>query len=71
MRAAIYGRLRAHFQFHNERKLFPEVHHHTRFSANIYGPWRDEPDFEHLANLFAASTVDACQDHLGNGPFQE
>ena len=37
LRAALYPRLRAHFQFINERKLFPEVDHHTKFSINIYG----------------------------------
>ena len=68
LRAATYERLRAHFQFQNECKLFPEVHHHTRFSANVYGRRREEPRFEHIANLFAAATVDACQDHLGDGP---
>ena len=31
-RTALYPRLRAHFQFINERRLFPEVHHHTTFS---------------------------------------
>ncbi|MDE0105182.1 MAG: hypothetical protein OXN89_22630 [Bryobacterales bacterium] len=68
LRRAMYGRLRAHFQFHNERKLFPEVHHHTRFSANVYGRRQEEPRFEHVANLFDPATVDACQDHLGEGP---
>ena len=38
LRAAMYPRLRGHFQFINERNLFPEVHHHTKFSINIYGP---------------------------------
>ena len=64
----MYERLRAHFQFHNERKLFPEVDHHARFSANVYGRRREKPKFEHTANLFAAATVDACLDHLGEGP---
>ena len=76
-RAASYPRLRSHFQFLNERKLFPEVDHHTKFSVNIYGiGGRSDqksrlPDsvlFAHIANLFAPATVDACLEHDGSGP---
>ena len=76
LRAALYPRLRAHFQFINERRLFPEVHHHTTFSINIYGvAKRASPDglltgsvsFTHISNLFAPSTVDACLCHDGRG----
>ena len=31
-----YLRLRAHFQFHNELKLFADVHHQTKYSVNVY-----------------------------------
>ena len=68
LRAAMYSRLRAHFQFQNERKLFPEVHHHSRFSVNIYGPRRVAAEFRHIANLYAPATVDDCFDHGGDGP---
>ena len=68
LRAAIYKRLRTHFQFQNECKLFHEPHHEKRFSANVYGQQRKDPEFEHVANLFAAMTVDVCHDHLGKGP---
>ncbi len=68
LRAAMYERLRGHFQFQNELRLFPEVHHHTRFSANVYGSRRERPRFGHIANLYSAATVDACHDHLGEGP---
>ena len=37
LREMLYPRLRYHFQFANERKLFPEVDHHTQFSLNVYG----------------------------------
>ena len=75
-RAAMYPRLRVHFQFINERKLFPEVHHHTKFSINIYGRAHLPTDsgqitktvsFAHIANLFAPGTVDACLEHDGRG----
>ena len=67
-RAALYPRLRNHFQFQNEKRLFADVHHHKTFSVNVYGLQRDAPRFRHLANLFAPATVDACIDHDGSGP---
>ena len=66
-RTALYARLRAHFQFHNEKKLFAEVDHHTLFSINVYGAPRSAPRFTHIANLFAPATVAACLDHDGRG----
>ena len=68
LRIALYPRLRRHFQFANERRLFAEVDHHTRFSVNVYGPMREGPQFDHIANLFSPGTVDACFDHAGGGP---
>ena len=77
LRAAIYPRLRSHFQFVNERRLFPEPHHHTKFSINIYGTRRvasrdgrivDPVSFAHISNLFVPATVDACIEHDGRGP---
>ena len=65
LREALYGRLRNHFQFQNELKLFP-IGHRNKFSLNIYGPNR-QPSFIHVANLFHAKTVDACFAHDGNG----
>ena len=66
MRAAMYERLRAHFQFQNQRMLFP-IGHRVRFSANIYGPKQSEIGFDHLANLFVSGTIDSSYDHLGDG----
>ena len=66
-RAALYARLRAHFQFQNEKKLFSEVDHHTLFSVNVYGEARNAPAFKHIANLFAPGTVDPCLEHDGRG----
>jgi hypothetical protein len=67
LREAMYARLRAHFQFVNELALFAEVHHLTKYSINIYGPSEVQPGFDHLANLFAPATVDACYAHDGSG----
>ncbi len=68
-REALYPRLRGHFQFHNELKLFAEVHHVTNFSINIYYNTSADPlRFIHLANLYSPHTVDACFNHNGRGP---
>lgn len=67
LRTAMYTRLRAHFQFRNERKLFAEIHNLTTYSVNIYGMERSESDFITIANLFDPSTVDACFAHSGGG----
>lgn len=68
LREAVYARLRRHFQFANEMLLFAEVDNHTRYSINIYGPFRTAPSFDQLANLFVPSTIDACYQHDGAGP---
>ncbi len=63
-RAAVYPRLRAHFQFHNEMDLFAEVHHATKYSVNIYAE-ATAPHFQHLANLFIPQTINQCYEHDG------
>lgn len=67
LRSELYHRLRAHFQFQNERMLFPDIDHHTRFSVNIYSSRLGDPRFFHISNLFAPETVDACFSHDGTG----
>ncbi|MCX7085124.1 MAG: hypothetical protein NTY69_06245, partial [Methylococcales bacterium] len=66
LRAAIYPRLRAHFQFHNEMDLFAEVHHATKFSINIYAA-DVTAHFQHLSNLFIPQTINQCFEHDGFG----
>ncbi|MFQ2372326.1 hypothetical protein ACK306_12070 [Aeromonas caviae] len=68
LRASIYPRLRAHFQFHNELSLFAEVHHATMFSINIYGPQLPEPAFINMSNVYAVSSIDASFAHNNQGP---
>jgi len=66
-RAAMYPRLRYHFQFVNEEQLFPEVGHPAKFSVNVYGPEQKQISFDHISNLYNPSTIDACYSHDGNG----
>ncbi|MBO6092947.1 MAG: hypothetical protein J6P40_04870, partial [Oscillospiraceae bacterium] len=57
LRREVYTRLRDHFQFINELRLFADVDHHTKFSINIYGESLGSPSFYHIANFFAVSAV--------------
>lgn len=57
LREELYQRLRYHFQFANELKLFAEVDHHTVYSLNVYASPHN-PKFDSIANLYAVSTVD-------------
>ena len=66
-REVLYPRLRTHFQFQNEKKLFSDVHNETSFSVNICASTRPS-SFIHIANLFAPATADICLDHNGHGP---
>ena len=67
LRAALYQRLIAHYQFQNELSLFAEVDHHMKFSINIFGSQQKAPQFRHMANLFAPASVAASLDHAGGG----
>lgn len=59
LREKLYSRLRYHFQFANERKLFPEVDHHTQFSLNVYGgPLM--VSFDTISNLYDAKSIVEC-----------
>jgi hypothetical protein len=66
LREGMYLRLRSVFRFINELKLF-DIGNTRPFSLNIYGNLKKTPHFDHLANLFAPSTVDACFRHDGVG----
>ncbi|RQD77291.1 hypothetical protein, partial [Desulfonatronospira sp. MSAO_Bac3] len=67
LREEIYPRLRYHFQFVNELKLFSDIDHHNSFSVNIYRYWGDTVSFIHTANLYVPKTVDNCFEHSGHG----
>ncbi len=66
LREAVYVRLRAHFQFQNELKLF-DIGHRNKFGINIYGAPQTMPEFDLVANLFTPITIDACYLHDGAG----
>ena len=67
LRQELYKRLRRHFQFQNEHKLFEEIGHPNTFGINIYGEIKSEPCFDHLSNLYIAEMVRGCYEHDGSG----
>jgi hypothetical protein len=67
LRAALYPRLRAHYQFVNELTVFAEVDHHTKFSINVYGPVQAPARFQHIGNLFSPGTIEESLTHSGGG----
>lgn len=67
LRAAMYARLRSHFQFQNQLMLF-EIGHRVKYSINIYGPKQATPRFQTMANLFHPPTIKASLEHSGAGP---
>ncbi|NLC35347.1 MAG: class I SAM-dependent DNA methyltransferase [Alcaligenaceae bacterium] len=62
IRENLYRRLRYHFQFVNEKKLFKDVDNHKKFSINITSSFAGEPAFINISNLYHPSTVDKCFD---------
>ena len=61
LRRVLYRKLRKHFQFRNEMRLFAEVHHSRIYSLNIYS--NVETDyFDSISNLFSTESLDDCYD---------
>ncbi len=66
LREVAYSRLRAHFQFHNEFKLF-EIANRNKFGINIFGAPKAQPGFDLISNLYIPKTIDECYLHHGLG----
>lgn len=67
LRNIVYKRLRYHFQYQNELRLFAEVHHETTYGEHIFGSVQESVNFKSIHNLFHPNTVDACLSHDGHG----
>ncbi|WP_180536654.1 Eco57I restriction-modification methylase domain-containing protein [Micrococcus luteus] len=65
LRRETYRRLRRHWQFINELKLF-EIQNQKTYGINVYGAPGD-PDFLHSANLYHPDTVARSLVHDGTG----
>ncbi|HFJ9781963.1 TPA: hypothetical protein ACGW1K_000774 [Stenotrophomonas maltophilia] len=65
-RVAMYARLRSHYQFQNELKLFAEIGNRVKYSINVYGT-EQAVRFRTIANLMHPQTSFACLEHSGAG----
>jgi hypothetical protein len=66
LREAAYLRLRRHWQFINEVKLFEDVDNHTVYGVQIYGAVR-QIGFEQIAYLLTPETLEGSLVHDGRG----
>ena len=69
LRAQTYRRLRRHWQFVNEIRLFDigPGDNHLVFGAQVYGQ-ADSVSFEQCSGLLTPTTLDQSIDHDGSGP---
>jgi hypothetical protein len=67
LREATYARLRRHWQFINERKLFDEVGNLIAFGTHIYGRALDDIRFASACSIYHPDTVERSLTHDGSG----
>lgn len=65
LREATYSRLRRHWQFANEFKLY-EIDNHVSFGVHVYGV-NQEPHFLSAVSLYHPDTVERSLAHDGSG----
>ncbi|MCZ4541371.1 class I SAM-dependent DNA methyltransferase [Dietzia maris] len=67
LRRETYLRLRRHWQFVNELKLF-DIDNHVTYGVHTYAAHRDNPSFASATNLYHPATVTDSLVHDGTGP---
>ena len=67
LREELYRRLRWHLHFVNERLLFSDVDHHTKYSINVYGGSESSIEFVTASNLLDPVTLYRSMEHSGSG----
>ncbi|OHV35540.1 restriction endonuclease subunit M [Parafrankia soli] len=67
-RRETYHRLRRHWHYRNEHKLFSEINDTRSFGVHVYGPYRSEVSYNQAAWLYDPSTIDRSLLHDGSGP---
>lgn len=66
LRASAYRRLRRHWQFVNELKLF-ETQNQKTYGVHVYGEAREDPGFVMATSLYHPDTVTRSFAHGGSG----
>jgi len=64
-RENIYKRLKFHFQFHNEKKLF-EIGNTRKYGINVFRT-ASQIGFQSISNLYHPTTIDKSFEHDGEG----
>lgn len=67
LRCEAYRRLRRHWVFVNEEKLF-DIGNQKVYSVNVYGEARDRVEFMHSSSLYHPLSVERSLVHSGEGP---
>ncbi len=67
LRSGAYQRLRRHWQFINELRLF-DVHHLVTYGTHFYGHSQDAVSFLSAASLYHPQTIVDSLHHDGSGP---
>lgn len=67
LRRESYRRLRRHWQFRNELKMFAEINHTRSFGVHVYGA-RSDTRFMQAAALYQPEVVTRSFRHDGDGP---
>ncbi|PRQ12422.1 restriction endonuclease subunit M [Corynebacterium sp. 13CS0277] len=66
LRKSAYQRLKRHFHFVNELKLF-DIDNHVAYGIHVYGRVNPTPRFVNISNLYHPSTASASFFHDGSG----
>ena len=67
LRKEVYERLRRHWQFGNDLKLFAEIDNHNSYGVHIYGASNSNINFIQAANLYHPETAERSFHHDGSG----
>ena len=65
LRKALYPRIRRHFQFINEKRLFEDISHNLAFSLNVYSN-KASRSFDSIVNLYDPKTIEECYSNSPN-----
>ena len=68
LRRQTYSRLRRHWQFRNEQKLFAEINDTRQYGLHIYAGTQPNVNFLHATWLYHPETIDRSLHHDGTGP---
>ncbi len=61
LREKLYPKLKYHFHFQNEKKLFQDIKDYITYGLNVYSNIHSD-SFDIICNLFDTSTIEACYD---------